>query len=121
MVDRQGWEIFPEEKLENRRPVAWRMETRPPVVAAAGQRGLDQHTANFIDCMKTRRQPVCNAEVGSLAAVNAHLGNIAFRTGAKVHWDGAQMTFKDNDAANALVKASYDGPWKLPRVQESAP
>ena len=50
------------------------METRPPVVAAAGQRGLDQHTANFIDCMKTRRQPVCNAEVGSLAAVNAHLG-----------------------------------------------
>jgi predicted dehydrogenase len=116
VVDRQGWEIFPEEKLENRRPVAWRMETRPPVAAAAGQRGLDQHTANFVDCMKTRRQPVCNAEVGSLAAVNAHLGNIAFRTGAKVHWDGAQMTFKDNDAANALVKAQYDGPWKLPRV-----
>ena len=116
VVDRQGWEIFPEEKLENRRPVAWRMETRPPVAAAAGQRGLDQHTANFIDCMKTRRQPVCNAEVGSLAAVNAHLGNIAFRTGAKVHWDGADMTFKDNDAANALVRAQYDGPWKLPRV-----
>ena len=116
VVDRQGWEIFPEEKLENRRPVAWRMETRPPVAAAAGQRGLDQHTANFVDCMKTRRQPVCNAEVGSLAAVNAHLGNIAFRTGAKVHWDGAGMTFKDNDAANALVEANYDGPWKLPRV-----
>ena len=46
--------------------------------------------------MKTRQQPVCNAEVGSLAAVNAHLGNIAFLTGAKVHWDGRDMTFKDN-------------------------
>ena len=44
--------------------------------------------------MKTRRQPVCNAEVGSLAAVNAHRGNIAFRTGAKVHWDGTHMTFR---------------------------
>ena len=116
VVDRNGWEIFPEEQLDNRKAVGYRMEARPPVTAAAGERGLDQHTENFIDCMKTRRQPVCNAEVASLAAVNAHLGNIAFRTGTKVHWDQTQMQFRNNDHANQLTKADYHGPWKLPQL-----
>ena len=81
--DRNGWEIYPEEKLEGGRPVDYKMRAKPRVAARPDARGLDQHTQNFIDCMKTREQPVCNAAVGSLAAVNAHLGNIAFRTGEK--------------------------------------
>ena len=116
VVDRNGWEIFPEERLANRKVAGYRMEARPPIIAAAGERGLDQHTENFIDCMKTRSQPVCNAEVASLAAVNAHLGNIAFRTGTKVHWNPKQMQFQDNEKANQLTKAHYHGPWKLPQL-----
>ena len=88
--------------------------TSAGVVAPSDARGLDQHTQNFIDCMKTREQPVCNAAVGSLAAVNAHLGNIAFRTGEKVRWDRTDMRFDDNDRANALLTPHYRAPWKLP-------
>ena len=116
VVDRGGWELHPEEKLENRRPVGYKMLGRPRVVADQNERGLDQHTANFVECMRTRKQPVCNADVASGAAVNAHLGNIAFRTGGKVVWDAEHRSFKDNDAANALVKAHYRGPWALPMV-----
>jgi len=116
VVDRKGWELFPEERLENRRTVGYRMEARPPVGMRPGERGLDQHTENFIDCIKTREQPRCNPDIGSLAAINAHLGNIAFRTGTKLHWDGAKMEFKDNAGANALLRANYRDPWKLPRV-----
>ena len=116
VVDRQGWELYPEERLENGQPVGYKMDHRPRRAANASERGLDQHTQNFVECMKSRQQPQCNAEVGSLAAVNAHLGNIAFRTGQKVHWDGANATFKDNDRANAMLAAKYRAPWKLPQV-----
>ena len=56
----------------------------PDRSASRSQRGLAQHTEDFIECMKTREQPRCNADVGALVAVNAHLGNIAFRTGRRV-------------------------------------
>ena len=87
VVDRGGWELYPESRLEDGRAVGYKMPGRPRVAARPGEAGLDQHTRNFIECMKSREQPVCNTAVGSLAAVNAHLGNIAFRTGAKVDWD----------------------------------
>ena len=51
-----------------------------------------------------------------LAAVNAHLGNIAFRTSDKVYWDGKSMTFADNAKANALLTPEYRAPWVLPSV-----
>ena len=66
--------------------------------------------------MKTRKQPRCNPDIAVLAATNAHLGNIAFRTGTKLHWDGAKLQFKDNPKANALLRPSYRDPWKLPQV-----
>ena len=65
--------------------------------------------------MKTREQPRCNAEVGSLAAVNAHLGNIAFRTRSRVDWDRAGMKFSDHDEANAFLTPTYRKPWALPQ------
>ena len=64
--------------------------------------------------MKTHEQLVCNAEVGSLAAVNAHLGNIAFRTGEKVQWDSTNTSFVDNGRANELLMPHCRAPWKLP-------
>ena len=118
VVDRQGWELYPEEKLENRRPVGYKMPGRPRVAANPAERGLDQHTENFIACMRSREQPVCNADVASLAAVNAHLGNIAFRTGGKVVWDAKKQMFEGeaDSAANKMLRTPYRAPWTLPQV-----
>ena len=71
---------------------------------------------NERECMKSREQPRCNPDVGALAAVNAHLGNIAFRTGRRVYWDHAAGRFKDDDEANALLVAEYHNGWQLPQV-----
>lgn len=116
VVDRSGWELFPENRLENRKTVGYRMEALPPRKMKRGERGINLHTENFIDCMKTRKQPRCNPDIAVLAATNAHLGNIAFRTGTKLHWDGAKLQFKDNPKANALLRPNYRDPWKLPQV-----
>ena len=84
--------------------------------ATPDQRGLPQHTQDFIDCMKSRKQPRCNPDVGALAAVNAHLGNIAFRTGRRVYWDHAAGRFAGDDEANALLRAEYHNGWQFPQV-----
>ncbi len=103
VVDRGGWAIIPEgEKM--------------PAATHAKPEGadLDRHTANFIECMKSRAAPKCPPEVAWLAAVNAHLGNVAFKTGRKVYWDHTSRSFPGDDEANALLSASYREPWALP-------
>ncbi len=103
VVDRQGWEVIPEgDKME---AIAKKPVTEP---------GLDRHTANFVDCIKTRATPNCPPKTAWLAAVNAHLGNVAFRTGRKVYWNQETGSFDGDDEANALIKSHYRAPWKLP-------
>jgi hypothetical protein len=66
--------------------------------------------------MKTRQQPVCDIGFGRNAAVLAHMGNIASRTGNKLVWDDAIKTFGGDTMANALIKPDYRLPWKFPVV-----
>jgi hypothetical protein len=57
----------------------------------------------------------CGIESGSVAAVNAHMGNIAFKTGRKIYWDAATGTFGDDNEANALLTPKYHNGWELPK------
>lgn len=114
VVDREGWELFPESESTRNGPPRYRMAARPPRRARPDARGLDQHTANFIDCMRTRSTPNCDVTKGSLAAVNAHLGNIALRTGDTLDWDGEKYRIRDNRSANGLLRPDYRRPWRLP-------
>jgi len=115
VIDRSGWEVLPEVGRENGRRF-YKTPAIPDRTASRSQRGLAQHTEDFIECMKTREQPRCNADVGALVAVNAHLGNIAFRTGRRVYWDQEAGRFKGDDEANAMLRAEYHNGWRLPRV-----
>ena len=115
VVDRGGWEVL----AETGRKDGERYEKTPAIerqVADRDQRGLAQHSQNFIDCMRTREQPICNADVGGLVAVNAHLGNIAFRTGRRVYWDHEAGRVVGDDEANALLRAEYHNGWQFPQV-----
>jgi predicted dehydrogenase len=108
VVDRQGWEVIP----ENVNQVA-RMEA-VPLHKAYGEGGLNLHVKNHLECIKTRN-PNCNAsiEIGSHIAKFANLGNIAYLTGKKLSWDG--KTFNDSQADAYLTK-EYRTPWTLPKV-----
>src|SRR5947208_15671333 len=58
------------------------------------------HVRNFLDCVKTRRQPVLNLEIGHHVSTVAHLGNIAYRTGRKLVWDAVGEKVLNDHAAN---------------------
>jgi predicted dehydrogenase len=111
VVDRQGWEVIPESRGFG---VKEGLETVP--LQKSSGRGLNLHVANFIDCIKTREKPNCDIEIGAHIARFAHLGNIAYRLGRRLNWDGDKQQFINDKEANAFVKAQYRAPWKLPKV-----
>lgn len=108
VIDRTGWEVIPEVVSEKSRMEA------VPLHKGTGE-GLNNHVRNFLDCIKSRN-PNTNAsvEIGAHIAKFSSLGNIAYRTGKKLVWDGTKFT---NDAdANKYLIPSYREPWKLPKV-----
>jgi predicted dehydrogenase len=112
IVDRSGWEVISEFDPNNKDMRAYKM-TPVPLQRAQGD-DRDPHTANFIDCIKTRNKPICDIETGANVAINAHLGNIAIRLGKKVYWDKVNQKFINDPQAQELANAHYRDPWKLP-------
>ena len=83
----------------------------------ASENGLDKHTANFIEAVKTRNASILNCPIveGARVAINSHMGNIAYRTGEKIEILNNQNFFRQTKA-NALVKPDYKNGWKLPKI-----
>ena len=71
------------------------------------------HKKNFLECVKSRKQPICPAEVGHRSATVCHLGNIAMRLGRTVKWDPQAEVFQGDDEANALIGRPARDPWTL--------
>jgi predicted dehydrogenase len=111
VVDRQGWEMIPERSGFG---VKEGLEA-VPLQKSTGQ-GLNLHVANFIDCLKTRNRPNCDIEIGAHIARFAHLGNIAYRLGRRLYWDGENQKFIGDPEADAFAKVNYREPWKLPKI-----
>lgn len=45
------------------------------------------HMKNFLDCMRSRKQPNSPVELANKVLVGAHLANESFRSGKRVNWD----------------------------------
>ena len=75
-----------------------------------GKRGRE-HYVNFIDCIRTRETPNCDAEEGHLSTSLCHLGNIAARTRGSFSFDPATETITDDPEANALLTREYRDHW----------
>jgi hypothetical protein len=68
---------------------------------------------NFFDCVRSRKQPICDVEIGHRSATLCHLGVIALRLGRKLNWDPTAETFTKNDAANSWKSREMRRPWDI--------
>ncbi len=119
VVNRDGFEVLIEKiGLDYSTRGDNKMETIETVSTPKGVNYLDLHTKNFVEAIKTNDPTILNTPIdkGSLAAINAQMGNIAYRTGTKVDWDMENQQFKNNEAANKLLKASYNNGWEMPEL-----
>jgi predicted dehydrogenase len=109
--DRLGFEIVPElERARRGRSAAgFRMKRQE----ATAQDATDLHVKDFIDCVRSRKKPAADVEVGHRSTIAAHLGNIAYRTGRKIRWDAAREEIIGDPKASELLGRKARKPWDL--------
>ncbi len=68
----------------------------------------NDHKGNFFDCVRSRKDPICDVEVGHRSASVCHLGAISLRTGKSLQWDPAKEEFVGENAAEANAHATRE-------------
>jgi predicted dehydrogenase len=105
ILDTDGWEVIAEPKKRGM------IEMKRSAVTDEKMRA--NHAGNFLDCVRSRRQPVENLDVGHHVSAVAHLGNVALRSRSRIEWDASQERVTNNEQADRLVTNAYRAPWKL--------
>ena len=82
----------------------------PPIVNSEANIA---HVSDFLDCVKSRNRPAADISVGHRSASVCHLGNIAIRTGKKIHWDPKTETIIDDSDASKWLTKEYRSPYRL--------
>ncbi len=85
------------------------------VAQETGYWAQEPHYLNFIDCVRSRKDPNCPIEQGHLSTTLAHIANAAVRVGNKhLILDAETDTFVNNDDANKLLKPQYRKNYRIP-------
>jgi len=97
-VDRQQWQVGG-------------TEDKPTTVRHVGN-----HAGNFLECIKSRKTPRSDIESMYYTTVMCHLGNIAYRIGRSIKWDGEKgVIVADEEAMHCpQYQREYRKPWELP-------
>jgi predicted dehydrogenase len=73
----------------------------------------DNHQANFIECVKSRKPTITPVETAHHSAIPGHLGLISMRVGRKIKWDVAKEEIIGDAEATKLMSRPYRAPLKL--------
>lgn len=103
-----GWIQVAREYLNASRPDILRAAPGPDDQRLYRSRN---HVQDFLDCVRSRQEPIVGAEVGHRSATVCHLGNIAMAAGRPLRWDPAAERFTDDNAANRLLDRTPRSPW----------
>lgn len=68
---------------------------------------------NFLDCVKSRKEPWATLEIGHRSTTLAHLGTIAMQTRQRLEWDAVNEQFTNSNEANRYLSYEYRKPWSL--------
>jgi hypothetical protein len=71
----------------------------------------DSHSANFLECVRTRKRPICDARVAHRAASALLLGGIVKQLGRPLRWDPQAEEFPGDEEANRMLSIAQRPPW----------
>jgi predicted dehydrogenase len=117
IADRLGFEIYPESDTASgpgtagpeQRSEGFRIQRKE----MSAEDATASHVKNFIECVRSRKKPAADVEIGHRSTIVAHLGNIAYRTGHKIRWDAAKEEIVDDSGAAKLLARQARKPWDL--------
>ena len=76
----------------------------------------NDHMGNFFESIKSRKPPICEAEIGHRSATVCHLGVISLRLGRKLQWDPQAEQFVGDAEANRWLTRELRKPWSYEAV-----
>jgi len=109
----KGWIKVARGYIESSDPSLIKREERQ--IGAGQFESSSGHNQNFIDCVRSRKEPIAPVEVGASTMRLCCLANIAHELKRPVKWDPATLTFVggDKEAENhRLYKYEYRTPYK---------
>ena len=71
------------------------------------------HFLDWLECIKTRKEPIMPIEAGHRVATLCILGNISFVLGRKLEWDPVNEQVKNDEEANRMLRMTGRGQWHL--------
>ncbi len=74
------------------------------------------HHRDWLDCIKTRKKPLADVEIGARSVTVCHLGNLAYWYRRTLHWDPEKWQFVDDAQANTWLERPRRDPWQLPEA-----
>jgi len=77
----EGEEAAPEVPAEPAKPSAM----APDLISSTDD--SDTHMQNFLDCVRSRKQPNCPFEIGFRSAIACQMAIVSYRQGRTVRWD----------------------------------
>ncbi len=75
----------------------------------------DDHYQDWLDCIRSRKQPICDVETGHRSSSVCNLANIAYQMRKPIRWDPGREKFAKNRDANDLLQKKHRKPYRLRR------
>lgn len=76
----------------------------------------NDHIGDWLQCIATRKRPVCDVEIGARTVTVCHLANLAYWNRQRLEWDPKAESFINGHGDNAWRDRTYRDPWSLSRV-----
>jgi predicted dehydrogenase len=74
-----------------------------------------RHARDFLECVKSRREPISDLESAHRVSTACHLANLSLQLGRKLRWDAERESVIGDAEAELLLERPYRAPWDTER------
>jgi predicted dehydrogenase len=74
-----------------------------------------RHARDFLECVRSRREPISDLESGHRVATACHLANLSLRLGRTLRWDAEREAVIGDREAETMLERPYRAPWDAQR------
>ena len=103
----KGWSFYPR---DNKKEILH----QPAQLNQPDSQNISSVWADFMQAIKTKKQPFADILKGHRATNMSLLGMAALKAGRSLEWDGQKEEFPGDAEANRLLSREYRGEWKYP-------
>jgi predicted dehydrogenase len=73
----------------------------------------NDHRADWVDCIRTRRRPICDVAIGAHSVTVCHLANIAYWLKRSFKWDAAKWEIVGDAEASRWLSRPKRAPYRI--------